>query len=71
MASDTETREYLDNTSIKEFIQKDGGLIDKYFEDIDVSLRTVGTIGYTTELVSNIAEDTFNAASVKVCIACE
>lgn len=64
MASDTETREYMDNASVKEFIQKDGGLIDKYFEDIDVSLRTVGTIGYTTELVSNIAEDTFNAASV-------
>ena len=55
-------REYIDNFSVKKFVQND--LIDKYFSDIDVNMRTVGTVGYTSELVSNISEDAFNTGSV-------
>lgn len=58
-------RDYIDDTAVKEFVtDEDDGLIDKYFEDIDVSLRNVGTIGYTTELVSTVSQDTFNSSSV-------
>ena len=55
-------RSYIDNYAIKEFITNN--LIQKYFPDIDVSLRTVGMLGITSELISNIAEDSFNTASV-------
>ena len=55
-------RSYIDNYAIKEFVQND--LVPKYFPDIDVSLRTVGMIGLTTEMISNISEDGFNATSV-------
>lgn len=55
-------RSYIDNYAIKEFITDN--LIQKYFPDIDVSLRTVGMVGMTSELISNIAEDSFNATSV-------
>lgn len=54
-------RSYIDNYSIKEFVTNN--LIQKYFPDIDVSLRTVGMVGMTSELISNIAEDSFNATS--------
>lgn len=57
-------RDYIDDTSVKEFVTSDDGLIDKYFKDIDVSLRNVGMVGYTTELVSNVSQDTFNASSI-------
>lgn len=61
----TINRDYIDDTSVKEYVtDTDNGLIAKYFQDVDVSLRNVGTVGYTTELVSNISQDTFNAASV-------
>ena len=36
----------------------------EYFEDIDPSRRTVGMIGFTTERVTNIAEDAFNTGTV-------
>ena len=55
-------RDYSDNFSIKEFAKDT--LVAKYFPDIDVSLRSVGTIGFTTEQISNISEDAFNTASV-------
>lgn len=55
-------RDYTDNYSIKEFVT--GDLIAKYFPDIDVSLRSVGMVGMTSELVSDVAEDSFNASSV-------
>ena len=58
----TVDRDYIDNFAIKEFV--DNGLLEKYFGDIDVSLRTVGMVGYTTELVTNCTEDTFNTGSV-------
>ena len=58
----TITRDYLDNTAVKQYAEET--LVPKYFPDIDVSLRTVGTIGYTTELITNISEDAFNATSV-------
>lgn len=55
-------RSYIDNYAIKEFVKDE--LIPKYFPDIDISLRNVGMVGMTTELISNIAEDSFNATSV-------
>lgn len=58
----TINRDYIDNFSVKDFAQTD--LVQKYFAEIDPSLRTVGMIGYTTELMSNISEDAFNAGSV-------
>lgn len=55
-------RSYIDNFSVKEFTKNN--LIAKYFPDIDVSLRNIGMVGFTTEQVSNISEDLFNTASV-------
>lgn len=55
-------RDYIDNYSVKKFVTD--SLIDKYFSDIDINLRTVGTVGYTSELVSTISEDAFNTGSV-------
>ena len=56
------TRDYRDNFSVKEYTENE--LMNKYFSDIDPSLRTVGMIGYTTELIANFGEDTFNTGSV-------
>ena len=62
MANKTEIeRSYIDNYAIKEFVTNN--LVPKYFPDIDASLRTVGTIGMVSELISNIAEDSFNSTS--------
>ena len=55
-------RSYIDNYAIKEFVTNT--LVPKYFPDIDVSLRTIGMVGMTSELISNVAEDSFNATSV-------
>ena len=55
-------RDYIDNYAVKDFVKNN--LLDEYFSDIDVSLRTVGMVGYTTELISNISEDAFNTGSV-------
>lgn len=55
-------RSYIDNYAIKEYTKD--VLVPKYFPDINPSLRTVGMIGMTTELISNVAEDGFNATSV-------
>lgn len=62
MAETKINRDYIDNIGVKEFVNN--GLIDEYFSDIDVSQRTVSMVGYTTEIVSNTTEDTFNTASV-------
>ena len=56
------TRDYSDNFSVKDFAVNK--LIPVYFPDIDVSLRSVGTIGYVTELITNYGEDVFNTGSV-------
>ena len=55
-------RSYIDNFAIKEFVKD--SLIPKYFTDDDISLRTVGLVGMMSEMISNIAEDGFNATSV-------
>lgn len=55
-------RSYVDNFSIKKFTRDE--LIEKFFPEIDVSLRTVGMVAFTTEQVSNIGEDVFNTATV-------
>lgn len=62
MAFEEVTRSYIDNFSVKDFAMNK--LIPIYFNDEDVSDRTVGSIGYTTELMSHIAEDAFNVGSV-------
>ena len=53
---------YIDNYGVKKYVTD--GLIDKYFGDINPDLRTVGMIGYTTELISNISEDALNTLSL-------
>ena len=55
-------RSYIDNYAIKEFVTET--LVPKYFPDVDVSRRTIGMVGMVSELISNIAEDSFNATSV-------
>lgn len=55
-------RSYIDNFSVKDFTVNN--LIPKYFPNEDVSDRSVGMIGLTTEQISNISEDVFNTASV-------
>ena len=62
MAQITIDRDYIDNYSVKEFAKDK--LMDTYFSDIDMNLRNVGMFGYTTELITNISEDTFNTGSV-------
>lgn len=58
----TVDNDYQDMYAPKEFVENE--LVPKYFSDIDASLRTVGMIGYTTELITNISEDAFNAGAV-------
>ena len=55
-------RDYSDNISIKEFVVDE--LLPKYFPDTEVSVRTSGTIGFVSEEISNISEDSFNTSSV-------
>lgn len=64
MADETITvdRSYIDNYSAKEFATYE--LIPKYFDEDEVSDRTVGMVGYTTEIISQLSEDAFNAGSV-------
>ena len=50
-------RSYIDNFSVKEFTKDK--LVPKFFPNEDISDRTVGMIGLTTEQVSNISEDLF------------
>lgn len=58
----TVDRSYVDNYSVKEFATYD--IVPKYFDEEEVSDRTVGMLGYTTELISQLSEDAFNAGSV-------
>ena len=64
MASETSTvnRDYIDNFSVKDYTTNN--LVLKCFSDFDPSLRTVGMIRYTTEIVTNYGEDVFNTGSV-------
>ena len=55
-------RSYVDNFSMKKYTEEN--LVDKYFGDIDPSLRTVGMIGFTTEQITNVTEDAFNTGTV-------
>lgn len=55
------TRSYIDNFSVKEMAKT--VLVPKYFEGFDVSDLNVGLIGYTSELISDGLEDTFNTVS--------
>ena len=55
-------RDYYDNISVKEMVEDT--LVPTYFDDEDISDRTIGMIGYTSELISNTTEDSLNTASV-------
>lgn len=55
------TRNYRDNFDFKTLTTD--VLIPKYFPDQDISTRTSGLIGFTTEQLSTISEDTFYATS--------
>lgn len=54
------TKDYSSIYSVKEFALND--LVPKYFGS-DVNKLNIGLLGYTTELISNTTEDTFNAVS--------
>ena len=58
----TVDRSYVDNYYVKEFAMYE--LVPKYFDDEEVSDRTVGMLGYTTEILSQLSEDAFNTGSV-------
>lgn len=53
-------KNYSSTYSIKEFASKN--LIPKYFGE-DVNKLNIGLLGYTTELISTITEDSFNVIS--------
>ena len=56
-------REYIDNASVKKY--STDVVIPKYFEeDLDLTYSNVGLQGFVTEQIAQIAEDTFNTASV-------
>lgn len=55
-------RSYTDNFDIKEYTTNT--LIPKYFTGNNISERTIGLLGLTTEQISNISEDVFNTGSV-------
>lgn len=55
-------RSYVDNFAVKEFARDT--LMEAYFPDSEISTRSVGMIGFTTEQISNITEDVFNTGSV-------
>lgn len=55
------TRNYRDNFDIKTLTTD--VLIPKYFPNQDISTRTSGMIGLTTEQISTISEDTFYTTS--------
>lgn len=55
-------RDYVDNFSVKEMAKNE--LVPKYFEGKDVSNLNVGLLGYTTELIADGLEDTFNTVSL-------
>ena len=54
--------EYIDNAAIKKLV--DEGLVGKYFPDVDVNMRTIGMVGYVTEMLTNTTEDTFNTGAI-------
>lgn len=62
MATTEVLYKYRDNFDIKD--QTANRLVPEYFDDIDVNLRTVGMVGFTTEQIGNISEDTFNTGSI-------
>ena len=58
----TVDRSYVDNYSVKEFAMYE--LVPKYFDEDEVSDRTICMVGYTTEILSQLSEDAFNTGSV-------
>lgn len=54
-------RDYSSIYSIKEFALKE--IAPKYFEMDNVNLLNIGLIGYVSDLVANMTEDTFNSIS--------
>ena len=55
------TRDYSSIYSIKEFALKE--IAPKYFDLNEIAQANIGLLGYTTELIANTTEDTFNSIS--------
>lgn len=53
------TRDYSSVYSIKKFILE--GIAPKYFDTGEVNLLNVGMVGYTTDVLATMSEDTFNS----------
>ena len=57
------TRDYSSSYSIKDFSLS---LIKKYFDTDDVNQLNIGLLGYTTEMISTIGEDSFNTITTLI-----
>jgi hypothetical protein len=55
------TRDYSSIYNVKDFIQKN--IAPKYFDLGDVNLLNIGMIGYTTDILATMGEDSFNTVS--------
>jgi len=55
-------KDYSSNYSIKELAIND--IAPKYFDMVDINQLNIGMFGYSTEMISNTTEDTFNAVSI-------
>jgi hypothetical protein len=60
----TNSTDYSSNYSIKDFAINE--VAPKFFNMTNTSQINVGLLGYTTELIAHVAEDTFNAVSTYV-----
>lgn len=58
------TKDYSSIYSIKEFALNE--IVPKYFDIGNVNLMNVGLIGYVSDLVANMTEDTFNSISTYI-----
>lgn len=62
--TENNTRDYSSIYSIKEFALNE--IVPKYFDIENVNLMNVGLIGYVSDLVANMTEDTFNSISTYI-----
>lgn len=57
-------RNYSSNYDIKEFLKTEFG--QKYFNMDELSTSNVGVFGFTTDILANTSEDTFNAVNTYI-----
>lgn len=58
------TRDYTNIYSIKDYAINE--VAPKFFDMEDINLLNVGLVGYSTELMANMTEDTFNSISTYI-----